>query len=95
MKALTYFLVVVLLSSCYHTKITDPKESCTMSSGTEWSRMLFTNTSSSKKLVVTYLEKQIGSSGFTLSITLEPGQIESRCIPKGATIKIVGEREIN
>lgn len=95
MRVIIYSILVVLLCSCFKTKITDPQETCTMSGGVEWKRMIFTNTSSSKRLVVTYLEKQNGGSGFTLSITLEPGQVESRCIPKSATIEIVGEREID
>ncbi len=97
MKNLLYCVLIgVLLSSChessstdsFYTIVSDPKQTCT----TLQKAMCLTNTSKSKKIVVTYLVKEIGQNDFTESKTLEPGEIRYVCIPSNASISISGER---
>lgn len=90
---ISFFLSSLLISGCFHTKISDPKESCLMAGGLEWKRWVLTNTSSSKKLKVTYVRKEKNSKDLSGSVTLEPGEVHYICEPKNATLSIVGERE--
>jgi len=60
----------------------------------EWKKWVLTNTSSSKKLKVTFVRKQKHHNDVSSSVTLDPGEIDYTCQPKGATISIAGEREV-
>jgi hypothetical protein len=98
MKNVLYCVLIgVLISSChessstdlFYTIVSDPKQTCEPSQD---KAMCLTNTSKSKKIVVTYLVKETGQNDFTESKTLEPGEIRYVCIPSNASISISGER---
>lgn len=89
-------LAIILLSSCYHTKIKVTDDDCKFwyNDPIEHIKVDYTNTSSSKYLEVTIREEDSVGEISTHYLRLKPGEIKTLCKCVETNISVVGEREI-